>query len=144
MTIIQYANKSNKSIETILRWIYEGRVPGASVDHDYVPDSARTPLTKTRAKTAEAIYWSIVKASNEKKHVTHHTYKLCKDEFNCYIEQLINAGLIVKRKTDGVIYYEATPLAFDKKKAFILDCIERTSRGAAQGVTAAIIEANKA
>ena len=50
MTIEQYANKNGKKIEIVLKWIYDGLIPQASVDNDFVPDSARVPY-RSNAKT---------------------------------------------------------------------------------------------
>ena len=144
MTIECFAKNNNRKIETVLKWIYEGLIPGSSVDKNYVPESAREPYTDARAKSTEAIYCSIVNASNNRKHVTHKTYGLCENEFISYINRLINAGLIERRVEDGITYYDVTLLALDKKRKFILECIERASRGTAQGITSAVLEAQKA
>lgn len=128
MTIVQFAEIKNKKIKTVLKWIYDGFLPNASVDNDYVPDSAREPYF-SRAKESSSIYYSIVYASSHLKHVSNKTYGLTIQEFNSYIDRLIAAGLIEKRIEDGVTYYDATPKVADKKKRFILDAIAAGTYG---------------
>ena len=135
MTIECFAHNKNKKIETVLKWIYDGFIPGSSVDNDYVPNSAREPYVKARVKTADAIYSSIVNASRKLKHVTYKTYGISEKEFNGYINRLVNANLIELRIEDNVTYYDVTVLALGKKKAFILDCIEHGLRGISEGIT---------
>lgn len=138
MTIEEFAKKKNKSLETVLLWIYQGKIPLASVDNDFIPDSARIPCPKSSAKSSGAILCSIVKASSKLMHVCANTYNICEDEFNGYVDQLIKAGLLVKRVSDNVSYLDATIEAERIKQNFILDCIERVTRGIAFGTTAAI------
>lgn len=141
MTIAQYSCRYGKEIETVLKWIYDGLIPMASVDNDYIPDSAREPY-RTKAKKADSIYKSIVKACVDQKHVCPKTYKICDDEFYGYINQLVDAGLIVKRETDNVTYYDATVLVLKGNKKFIIDSIKAISYGISLGVTTAVINAN--
>lgn len=138
MTIADYSAKYGKKIETVLKWIYDGLIPMASVDNDYVPNSAREPYF-SNAKKTDAILKSIVKASINLKHVCPKTYDLCNDEFLGYINQLVRAGLITERNTDGVTYYDATILAIEDKNGYLLKAIKQISSGIAQGVMTAII-----
>lgn len=50
MTISDFATKVKISEKTVIKWINNGYIPGASVENNYVPDSARKPYTKARAK----------------------------------------------------------------------------------------------
>ena len=61
-------------------------------------------------------------------------YKICEDEFNGYIDELVNAGLIRRRISDGITYYDAT-LAVDGMKAnAIKKCVEDALRIVSVGV----------
>lgn len=140
MTIEQFANRSGKKIEIVLKWIYDGLIPQASVDNDFVPDSARVPY-RSNAKNSDSIYESIVRASSNAKHVCAKTYGLCDQEFQGYIERLVDAGLIVKRTTDNVTYFDATIAAGDIKRKRILDAIKAISFGVSLGVSTALLNA---
>lgn len=50
MTISDFATEVKTSEKTVIKWINNGYIPGASVENNYVPDSARKPYTKARAK----------------------------------------------------------------------------------------------
>lgn len=43
MTIKDYSIRYDKSEKTVKQWIQKGYVPGADLENDYVPDSAKTP-----------------------------------------------------------------------------------------------------
>lgn len=124
----------------VTKWITEELIPGANLDEDYIPDSARPPYTKARAKNAKSIYYSIVIASHNRQHVLPKLYKICQEEFNGYINRLAQANLIDIRVTDNITYYDATLSATDVNKKFILDALERCSKGIAQGVTEAALK----
>ena len=63
MTISDFATKHTISERTVRVWIEKEYIPGANLNEDCVPASARKPYTKARAKTSDAIYCSIVNAS---------------------------------------------------------------------------------
>ena len=105
MTISDFATEVKTSKETVIKWINNGYIPGASVENNYVPDSARKPYTKARAKNSDAVYCSIVKACMNFCHVVPALYNMRDDEFNGYIDRLIAAGYISTRVADGVTYY---------------------------------------
>lgn len=143
MTIDEYAQKySVKKKETVIKWILDGLVPGADLATNYIPDSARQPYTNARAKSADSIYYSIVKATKNLYHVTAKIYNLYDDEFNGYINRLVEAGLIIIRVTDGVTYYDSPIPSKNCNKKFIIDAIEASARGIAQGVTTVLANAN--
>ena len=135
MTINQFAEIHNKRRRLVLDWISKGFIPGASVDRDYVPDSARVPYTKARAKNAKKIYCSIVKSSIQQQHVLPQLYGICQEEFDDYIRRLERAGLIEIRITDGVTYYDATIAATQYSEKFVIELVRACAQGIAQGVT---------
>ena len=94
MTIEAYMNKYHQSKKTVNLWISNGYIPGANLEADYIPDSARMPYTAARAKTANGIYKSIINASKSLKHVVPELYKIHKDEFDGYIRRLSQSGYI--------------------------------------------------
>mgnify|MGYP000769810710 CR=1 FL=1 len=89
MTISDFATEVKTSEKTVIKWINNGYIPGASVENNYVPDSARKPYTKARAKNSDAVYCSIVKACMNFCHVVPALYNMRDDEFNGYIDRLI-------------------------------------------------------
>ena len=141
MTIDVFMKNNNiKKKETVIKWIIEGLIPGGDLANNYVPDSARVPFTQARAKGAKSIYCSIIKATSKQRHVLPQLYNICLDEFNGYIDRLEAAGLIVKRETEGVMYYDL-PLNKPKyTRKFIIDAIEACSKGITQGLTAAVLD----
>ena len=138
MTISEYAEKHDKKIETVLKWIYEGLIPRASVDNDYIPNSARKPY-RSNARKAESIYKSIVNACLKSEHISAKTFGLCEDEFEAYIDQLTKAKLITKRITDDVMYYDASISASEFKRKEFIDIIAAISYGTSLGVSTAIM-----
>lgn len=134
-------NYGLKEKKTVIKWINKALIPGANLSKNYIPNSARPPYTKARAKNVSSIYCSMVKACLERRHILPKLYRLCDDEFNGYIEQLVRAGLITKRTTDNIQYYDATISATQYKKKFILDAIEACTRGIAEGTTNALVSA---
>ena len=141
MTINMFMNNYGiKKKETVIKWIMDDLIPGANLSTDYLPESARPPYTKARAKKADAIYCSIVTATQKRYHVLPKIYKICVDEFEGYINRLVAAGLIVLRVSDNITYYDY-PLKLKKcKRKFVLDMIESCSRGISQGLTTATLE----
>lgn len=131
-------NYGLKNKRTIVDWISNGYLPGADLEKNYVPDSARPPYTKARARNAGSIYTSIVVASYKRRHVFPSLYKLCDEEFESYIDELVKAGLIVRRTTGGITYYDATVQAEDPKRKFILDAIKAASSGLVEGAIKAL------
>ena len=60
MTIKEFMNNNGlKNRSTVEKWINDELIPNASIENDYIPNSARVPYTKARAKKAESIYRSI-------------------------------------------------------------------------------------
>lgn len=139
MNIDKFASNNGIKRKTIEKWIQNGLIPNADLEKNYVPDSARQPFTKARAKNANAIYVSMVKASFERKHILPVLYKICEDEFNGYTERLVQAGCIKERESDGVTYYDATIQSKNIRKSFILKALKAISRGVSEGATTAIL-----
>ena len=141
MTIETFmSNYSIRKKETVIKWIIDGLIPGADLTTNFVPDSARRPFTCARAKNADAICCSIVTASRKLYHVMPQIYKICTDEFNGYINRLVEAKLIVIRVTDNITYYDSTLTEKNCNKKFILDAMEACARGIAQGITTATLQ----
>ena len=139
MTIEEFAKNTGKKESLVIEWIRKGLIPNASVDNNYIPDSARLPYTKARAKTSTARYVSMIRATENFYHILPKLYGICKDEFDAYIERLVEAKLIVRRVTDNVKYYD-TLYNGTAKKSFIIRTIEALACGIAEGATTAIIK----
>lgn len=143
MTIDEFMKRHNLNKKTVTSWISQGFIPGAELSNDFVPDSARIPYTKARAKTADSIYCSIIKGTRKLFHVLPQIYKICPEEFNTYIEQLEQAGLIVRRITDGITYYDSTLKSTKYNRTEILNAIGEIIGKITEGVTSAITEKSK-
>lgn len=112
LTIEEYMKKTRVSKKKyVLEWVSDDLIPGTICENGecLFPDSARRPYkaraTKPNAKT---IRTSIVNACLKKQHVTNKTFHLSEGEFNGFIRDLVNAGLIVERVEDGITYYDST------------------------------------
>ncbi|MBR2372400.1 MAG: hypothetical protein IKA90_05990 [Clostridia bacterium] len=139
MTIEQFAKIKGKKKKLVVSWVKNGLIPGASLEKNYIPDSARIPYTKARAKTSKARYVSMVRASEGFYHILPQLYGICKEEFDAYVQRLVDAGLIARRNTDGVDYYDTV---YDSSQTdnFILKAIEKAAKVIIEGATTAIIK----
>lgn len=112
MNIKEFAEKYKiKNEKKIVNWIDRGILPGAYKLDDgeyYISEYSKPPYTSARAKNCTAIYVSIVKACEKRKSVCAKLYKLNEDEFNLYIEQLVEKNIIEKRTHDNCDFYYAT------------------------------------
>lgn len=108
--IEDFENKCKTKKETIEKWLNLGYIPGAKLEEGewIIPNSARAPYTQARATNSSAIYASIVKGTNERKHVLADLYKISEHEFQQYIKDLIKMDLITTFEEDGIIYYHTT------------------------------------
>lgn len=135
MTITTFMNNYGiKKKETVIKWILEDLIPSADIGKDYVPDSARPPYTRARAKSSDSIYYSIVDASRKRCHVLPKIYKICEGEFNGYISRLVEANLIVIRTTDNITYYDTPLTAKNCNRKFVLEMIKAGSEGAVTAI----------
>ena len=125
MTIDEFATKMQIKRGTVISWVSKGFIPGAH--DDYVPDSARKPYTRARAKTGDSIIKSILKACNVQMCVCAGLYGISEVDFNTYITGLIDKGFIAAFEADGVQYYNITARGVDyldnKKPIRIKDII---------------------
>lgn len=134
MTIKDYSIRCNVSEKTAKQWIQKEYVPGANLETDYVPNSARPPYTEARAKVKfpTSVFGSIMKATLKGKHVVPSLYDMCQEEFDHYIDELAKAELIRVRITDGITYYDPTLEAEVQKqneiKEIIEKCVEAVSK----------------
>ena len=143
MTVDAFRERCGASAKTVKAWIENGYVPGANWDDDYVPDSARPPFTEARAKSkcSNSVFASIVKATLKRKHVFPELYGMCQEEFDGYINQLVEAGLIIIRITDDITYYDPTLQAEQRGKSGIKEMIKECVEAASKGVASACLEA---
>jgi len=99
-------------IRKIKNWLEKGYIPGAIKNNAngqwVLPTSARCPYTQARARKAESINFSIVKAATKRQHIFAELYHISTAEFQNYIEKLINDGYLIACEADGIIYYNAT------------------------------------
>lgn len=118
MTIKEFAKRCGVTVATAKQWIKKGYIPEANLEEDYVPNSAKSPYTVARAKIKfpRSIFHSIIKATLDGKHVLPSLYGMSEEEFDGYIEQLSEAGLIRIRVTDGITYYDPTLEAAQKSQ----------------------------
>ncbi|MBR4658711.1 MAG: hypothetical protein IKP26_05595 [Clostridia bacterium] len=155
MTVSEFMQANGlKRRATVIKWLESGWVPGAvkSGDEWDIPRLARPPYSRARAKTASAVYVSIIEACNERRGVCAGLYRMPEEEFDSYIACLEKEGLIAVREEAGVKYYYSTPDSMkyvDDRKGLeklikklspiILPLVQTVVTAAAQGaVTAAV------
>lgn len=79
-------------------------MPGAyKLDNEeyYISEYSKPPYTSARARNCTSIYISIVKECEKRKSVCAKLYGLNEDEFNIYIEQLVDKNIIEKQTHDN-------------------------------------------
>ena len=147
----EFINNFGKvSDATLNDWINKGFLPGATPTEDgndwYIPDRAWPPYTKARAKTADAIYTSIVQGCLQRKRPVAEIYKCSQQEFDTYISTLEEAGVINVVIDGGISYYYATPKSKEytnrskrELEKFVKSCISTAIEASAKGVTEAVI-----
>ena len=132
-------------------WIRKGFLPGVTPTEDgsdwYIPERTWPPYTRVRAKTANAIYTSIVRGCLLRRRPVAAIYKCSQPEFDTYISTLEKVGLISVVVDDGINYYYATPKSEEyanrsKKELenFIKSCLSTIVEAGAKGVTEAVIK----
>lgn len=150
MTIKEFMNLFDlKNESTVIKWIKDGYIQGAYINEEsneyFIPDLARPPYTKARAKTTNAIYKSIVKACINREGVCANLYKLNEVEFQVYIKDLADAGYIRIELHNNIEYYFATNksnefLKSKKPQELIKSCIGLITESAVKGITSACLE----
>lgn len=96
MTIKEVANKFDVKESTVVNWCTKRFIRGVKQDSTgtfVIPESVKKPYTKNRSK-GDAIYTSIVKGTLKGFDVTASLYGLSDAEFEKYIQQLTDAGVI--------------------------------------------------
>lgn len=115
MTVQEFAIKCGTKEATVVNWLEKGYVPGTTkVDEAFrIPQSARKPYTKNRAKTGCAILKSIVQACDLRLGICAAVYKIPEAEFSGYIDALVRSQLISEYQDDGITYYNVTDKGVD-------------------------------
>lgn len=128
-------NNDIKKRKTVEDWIAKGLIPGANAETHEVPNAARIPYTKARAKSTLSIYWSILQATRERKHVMPRLYNLTQAEFDYYIRQLVSVGYINVRIEEGITYYDCTINGSTCTQKTLIELFKVTVSAAAEGIT---------
>ncbi len=149
MTISEFMNNFNiKKMSRIEKWLENGYIPGAYYDEQNeewnIPNSAKPPYTKARAKKTPAVYRSIVNACLCRQHVFPKLYNIGVEEFDTYIHQLATAEIIEVKEIDGVTYYFSTLNSekFVKCKnpeKFIKEWLAIIAEKGAEGITKGVV-----
>ena len=147
MTLDSFADYCGKSKKTVEGWLNKNYIPGAYIIEGthvwHIPDNARSPYMKQKKKNGGAgMYKSIAKAVAAGEGICAELYKMPQQRFDVYVNQLIDAGIITSYTAEGVKYYETTmdTLNFSKKSLISIEkFIEAGSKGAAQGITEAVL-----
>ncbi|MDO4732898.1 MAG: hypothetical protein Q4B50_05205 [Bacillota bacterium] len=150
MTIKEFMQRFDISRESqVLKWIAQGYIKGARLDPEsgeyILPELARPPYTMARAKTADGIYKSIVRACVARRAVLPELYRISPLEFQQYIDQLLEAGIISCVEEDGIPYYHATLksndfLASRNPSRFIESSLNSVVAAMSKGMTSAYLE----
>ena len=143
MTIVRFAEMHRVTVKTVQDWIAKGYIPGAT--ETSVPDSARRPYTKTRAKKGEAIIKSILTACDNELGTCAALYSISPASYDAYIQSLLDSGYIIQFEDEGLTYYNITASGADllrnwnKNKNDVLGAIQ--AGAAVAGVIVPVIAA---
>lgn len=153
MSLQEYMRKVGVTkTKYVERWIERNLIPGIeqgeSLADTKFPDSARRPYCEGSLKpelSADKIRAHIVKACIQRRHITKDTCYASQGEFDGYIYDLEQAGLITKRLEDGIVYYDST-LKSDTYSGKSLQIIRQVVcdaiEAATKGATSAMLEAS--
>lgn len=111
MTIVRFAEMHRVTVKTVQDWIAKGYIPGAT--ETSVPDSARRPYTKTRAKKGEAIIKSILTACDNELGTCAALYSISPASYDAYIQSLLDSGYIIQFEDESLTYYNITASGAD-------------------------------
>lgn len=146
MSLEEFMKKYNlKSRYKVISWLENDLIPGSYRNNDgewELSSLARPPYTQARAKNANSIYVSIVRACIKQRGVCAKLYNLTEEEFGVYITNLIQEGLITSKTDGNAVFYFATT----KSNNYINDtnglrkCIRELIEPIAYGVSKAAIE----
>ena len=131
-----FANRHGIKPATVKDWLAKGYIPGAIQDNEgnyLIPDNARCPYTKARAKKeGVSLFKSIVKAYSCGFNVVPQLYDITPEKLNAIITTLKDNGLITEEHLDGLVYYNATPegenyISLTNSEAYkiISDCVSK-------------------
>ena len=94
---------------TVRTWIESGYIPGANFQADFIPDEARPPYVRARAKKPGAIYVSIVKALIKGYRPIPDVYTTIteKEFYDIYMSSLVSSGIVIAKRDDslGIVNY---------------------------------------
>lgn len=132
-TIDEFKKESKRSLRTVQSWIKNGLVNGAIyVDDMYqISDLARPPYMRASSKNSATIRKGIVVACKRRLSINAKVFKeLSEYEFNVYLGQVIDLGLVDKREVDGFTYYYATPKADSLTEAQVYQVVKGLTEAA--------------
>ena len=118
MRIEDFATKYKKDIRLVKDWINKGFIPGASLENNYIPDSARIPDTKIRARKGESILKAILKACNNQYGISPAIFKLSQEHFDALLANLEKEGMLFSFESDGIRYYDITFKGLESLKKY--------------------------
>ena len=109
-----------KNAATVRTWIESCFIPGADYEADFVPDEARPPYVRARAKKPGAIYVSIVRALiNGFRPIPDMYPTITKEEFfEVYMESLISSGIVIAKNDESLGITNYYPSEKAKKYVF--------------------------
>jgi hypothetical protein len=116
----EVARKFEVELSTVINWCKKGYIRGLSIDEQsgeyIIPSSVKRPYTQTRAK-GDAIYTSIVKAVLNDYDICAELFHMESAEFEKYIGELKECGLISSYISEtGIEYYCRTLKSSDFSK----------------------------
>ena len=158
MNIKEYMKKVNVTKKsTVIKWLNNNLIPGVRFDNItkewYFPASARRPYNPRHKPNTSAtvIRASIVNACIKRQYISNDIYNMSIGEFNSFINQLIQARLIMQRIEDNIVYYDSTFKAdefygksFYNIKKFVIKCLGEVAKQTSCGMIKGICESSLA
>lgn len=98
-----------KNSSTVRSWIEKGYIPGADYNENFIPDEAKPPYVRAKAKKPGKIYISIVRAIVNGYRPIPDKYETIteKEFYDIYMASLVSSGIIIAHTdtTLGVTNY---------------------------------------
>lgn len=146
------AREGVRKRSTIMAWLDKELIPGAVYNEEteqweFAESSRRPHTVRLKAKAdANKIRASMVYACVKRHHINASMYHMSQSEFDAFVADLEEAGLIKVRREGVWVYYDSTlksesyrGKSFSQLERLIKACLSVTAEAAAKGAVTAYL-----
>lgn len=146
------AREGVRKRSTVMKWLDKELIPGVAYNEEteqweFAESSRRPHTVRLKAKAdANKIRASMVYACVKRHHINAAMYHMSQSEFNAFVADLEEAGLIKIRKEGPWVYYDSTLKSesyrgktFTQIERLIKTCLSTTAEAAAKGAVTAYL-----